>query len=338
MDKLAIFSGTSNPQLTQDICSYVGTDLGRSIVSHFPDGETMVKIEQDIRGKDCFVVQSTAPPVNENVMELLIYIDCLKRASANSITIVVPYFGYARQDRKTEGRTPISAKMVADLINVVGANRLVTIDLHAKQIEGFFNIPVDNLKALPVFVDHINANRIADRNSVILAPDVGSMKRVDEYAQNLGCGIAVVHKKRLNGEDALATNLVGEVEGRNVLMFDDMISTAGTIREAASMAKEKGALEVHAFATHGLFTGPAVERIQSSGIDAITTTDTTVTNKRIKTKNEEFFGTHPHKTGWPAFHTVTVAKLLGEAILRIYEKRSVSVLLRSDSDKGIRYL
>jgi ribose-phosphate pyrophosphokinase len=337
MNRLSVFSGTSNPQLAKSISEYIGKPLGKGIVSHFPDGETLVKINEDVRGQHCFVIQSTSPPVNDNLMELLIYIDCLRRASAASITAVVPYFGYARQDRKTEGRTPITARMVADMITMTGVDRVVTLDLHSKQIEGFFNCPVDNLKAVPVFVDHLRKEHWPQPYTVVLSPDTGSTKRANEYGQELGFGIAVVDKRRLNGEDAIALSLVGDVDGKHILIFDDMISTAGTIVSAAKLAKEKGAESVEVFATHGLFTGPAVERLMSSGIDAVTVSDTIVLNKLVQQTNEQYFGTHPHQSGWPAIRVVSMAKLLGEAILRIYERRSVSQLLKSDNDRDIRF-
>lgn len=342
MNNLAIFSGTANLQLTEDICAYVGIKVGDAEIGHFSDGETLVKINDDVRGKDCFIVQPTSPPVNNNVMELLVFIDCLKRADAGTITVVIPYYGYARQDRKAEGRTPITAKMVADLINAIGGERLlrrvVALDLHSKQIEGFFNVPVNNLKALPVFVNHLQMNFVHPHTNVILSPDVGSAKRAKEYADEFGLKIAIIDKKRINDEETEVMNIVGDVERKKVLMFDDMIATAGTICSAAKIAKEKGAGEIHVYATHGLFTGNAIDKLQDSGITTVTVSDTVVLNKAVKDKNEENWGGEPHKTGWPVIKVISIAKLLGEAILRIYEKRSVSTLLKCNHEKGIGYL
>jgi ribose-phosphate pyrophosphokinase len=311
MDNLAIFSGTSNLKLSVDICTYIGVLLNNSIVSDFPDGEVMVKINDDVRGKDCFVIQSTCPPVNDNIMQLLIYVDCLKRASAKSITVVIPYFGYARQDRKTEGRTPITAKMIADLITTVGASRVLTMDLHAQQIEGFFNIPVDHLKAVPVFVNYLKLKNL--KNTVILSPDVGNMKTANLYAQELDLDIAVIDKRRINGEETIASNIIGEVENKNVLIFDDMISTGGTICSAVSKVKEEGGKNVSVCATHGLFSSDnSYSKLVEAGVNEICVADTIPLKKDINVK------------------TISVSKLLGEAIVRIYQKRSVSVLLESN--------
>ncbi len=316
MNNLVIFSGTANQDLTKAICDHIEVPMGNAIVSHFPDGETKVKIEDDVRGKNCFVVQPTCPPVNSNIMELLIYIDCLRRASAKSITAVIPYYGYARQDRKSEGRTPITARMVADLITGSGADRVLTMDLHASQIEGFFNMPVDHLGAFPVFLSFLKENFIID-DIVILSPDVGNMKIADKYAQALDVDLAVIEKRRINGEEAIASRMMGNVEGKHVLMFDDMISTAGTICAAADLAYERDSHRISVFATHGLFTGPAYDRLINSKIYDIYVTDTVPLNKNIKEMRE------------PVVDVISVAKLLGKAILRIYQERSVSVLLES---------
>ncbi len=317
MNNLAIFSGTANQDLTKDICNYLEVPMMKATVSHFPDGETMVKVDDEVRGKNCFVVQPTCAPVDANIMELLIYIDCLRRASAKSISVVIPYYGYARQDRKSEGRTPITARMVADLITWSGADRVLTMDLHASQIEGFFNMPVDHLSAFPVILSFINSDIDMD-NTIVLAPDVGNMKIADKYAQELDIDLAVIDKKRINGEEVVANKMIGDVRGKNILIFDDMISTAGTICSAAKMAKENGANKISVFATHGLFTGPAYDRLIESSIDGIYVTDTVPLNKRIFCMER------------PAVEVISIAKILGEAILRIYQERSVSVLLRSD--------
>lgn len=324
MNNLAIFGGTANPELVKGICDSIGVQLRNAKVSHFPDGETMVKVEDDVRGNDCFIIQPTSPPVNENIMELLIYIDCLKRASAKSITAVIPYFGYARQDRKAEGRTPITARMVADLLSQSGVNRILTIDLHAKQIEGFFSVPVDHLTAKPVFVKYFRTCDLT--NTVILSPDVGNMKIANGYAQELGADIAVIDKRRMNGEEVESSTIVGKVAGKYVLIFDDMISTAGTICAASQLAKKKGCLSVSVAASHGLFVGGAIKKLLDSDIDNIIVSDTIPLNRSmreiIENKNENF----------PKIKIISIAKLVGEAIIRIYDKRSVSVLLESDYD------
>jgi len=317
MNNLAIFSGTANQELTKDICDYIGIYMGNAVVSHFPDGETMVKVDDEVRGKDCFIIQPTCTPVNVNIMELLIYIDCLRRASAKSISVVIPYYGYGRQDRKTAGRTPITARMVADLLTWSGASRILTMDLHASQIEGFFNMPVDHLSAFPVVLSFIKNNIPLD-DITVLSPDVGNMKMGEKYAQELNADLSVIDKRRINGEEAVAIKMVGDVKGKHVLMFDDMISTAGTICSAADMAMESGAKKISVFATHGLFTGPAYDRLIDGKIDAIYVTDTVPLNKRIKEITN------------PKVKVISVAKLLGEAIIRIYQDRSVSVLLESD--------
>ncbi len=317
MNNLAIFSGTSNPELVKEICDYMQIPKKDAVVSHFPDGETFVKIEDDVRGKDCFIIQSTCTPVNTNIMELLIFIDCLWRASAKSITVVIPYYGYARQDRKTAGRTPITARMVADLLTWSGAHRVLTMDLHASQIEGFFNMPVDHLSAFPSVIAYLKSN-ISLEDAIILSPDVGNMKMGDKYSQELNLDLSVVNKRRINGEEAVATKLFGDVKDKHVLMFDDMISTAGTICSAAEMAHKQGAKKISVFATHGLFTGPAYDRLINGKIDDIYVTNTVPLNKQIREMDS------------PKVKIISVAKLLGEAILRIYQERSVSILLRSD--------
>jgi len=322
MNNLSVFSGSSNPSLTNAICEYIGIPVGNGIVSHFPDGETMIKIDDDVRGKDCFIVQPTCSPVNNNLMELLIYIDCLKRSSAQSITVVAPYFGYARQDRKTEGRTPITAKMSADLITHVGANRILTVDLHAHQIEGFFNIPVDHLKAVPIFINHLRDFNLD--NISILSPDIGNAKSANIYAEKMGIELAIIDKKRISGNEVVPLKLIGNVKDKNVLMFDDIISTAGTICSAAVMAKDYGAKSVSVYATHGLFTGQAYERLVESKIDNIYITDTIPLTKRIRDIKH------------PSIHVFSIAKLLGEAILRIHQRRSVSFLLSDEYENSLR--
>lgn len=324
MNNLAIFGGTANPELVKGICDSIGVQLRNAKVSHFPDGETMVKVEDDVRGNDCFIIQPTSPPVNENIMELLIYIDCLKRASAKSITAVIPYFGYARQDRKAEGRTPITARMVADLISQSGVNRVLTIDLHAKQIEGFFNVPVDHLTVRPIFVRHFRTCDLT--NTVILSPDVGNMKIANEYAQELGTDIAVIDKRRINGEEVESSTIIGNVVGKYVLMCDDMISTAGTICAASKLAKKKGCLSISVAVSHGLFVGGAIKKLLDSDIDNIIVSDTIPLNRSMREIIEG------ENKNFPKIKIISIAKLVGEAIIRIYDKRSVSVLLESGYD------
>lgn len=328
MSNLAIFCGSANPELVKGICDSIGVHMRDAKVSHFPDGETKIKVENDVRGNDCFIIQPTSPPVNENIMELLIYIDCLKRASAKSITAVIPYFGYARQDRKAEGRTPITARMVADLLSQSGIVRVLTIDLHAKQIEGFFNIPVDHLAARPIFMRYLKTWDVT--NTVVLSPDVGNMKVGNEYARELGIDIAVIDKRRINGEEVESCTIVGSVSGKSVLIFDDMISTAGTIVSASELAKAKGCLRVSIIATHGLFCGGAIEKLSKSCIDMIIVSDTIPLNKAMKDIIESENGKN-----FPKIKIISLAKLLGEAIIRIYDKRSISVLLESDYDFGV---
>ena len=323
MNNLEVIGGTSNPLLVEKICHYIGKSPCNIVVSHFPDGETMVQIKDDIRGKNCFIVQSTCPPVNDNLVELLITIDCLKRASANSITVVLPYFGYARQDRKTGGRTPITAKMVSDLLTGIGVDRVLTVDLHAKQIEGFFNLPVDHLSAFPVFINSLKERDLT--NYVVLSPDVGNMKMGEQYAIALGLKISTVHKRRIDAERVEATTIIGDVRDKKVLMFDDMISTAGTMCMAADLAVKKGAISVEAVATHGLFCGGAIEKLSNSKISQIIVSDTIPLSRAIsdKIKSEK-------SENFPEIGIISLAKLIGEAIIRIHSDRSVSALLKDD--------
>lgn len=306
-----IFGGSAGVQLTDRICAYLGTRRGRAVVSRFPDSETIVKLEDDVRGKDCFVVQSTSPPVNDNLVELLIFIDCLRRASANRITAVVPYYGYARQDRKSEGRTPITAKLVANLLTVAGVNRVLTMNLHADQIQGFFDIPVDHLTAAPVIAGHFQKRNLQD--AVLVSPDVGNIKFGNDFASRIGGELAVVHKRRLTGDSTVAVTIVGSVERRKVMMFDDMITTAGTVCEAAKLVREHGAREIYVGATHGVFAGPALDRLAAARLDEIVVTDTIPLRSEVRE-------TLTNLT------VLSVADLFGEAIRRIHEHRSVSAL------------
>ncbi|MFQ5590534.1 MAG: ribose-phosphate diphosphokinase [Phycisphaerae bacterium] len=310
-NSIVIFGGTASTALTKRICDYLDITPGRARVTAFPDGETLVKVEEDVRGRDCFAVQSTSPPVNENLMELLILIDSLRRSSAKRITAVIPYYGYARQDRKAEGRTPITAKLVANMIAIAGADRVLTMNLHADQIQGFFDIPVDHLTAAPVLAKHFIGHEL--RNSVLVSPDVGNIKFGGDFASRFGAELAVVHKRRLTGDATVAVTIVGDVKGKNVMMFDDMITTAGTVSEAAKLVREHGAVGVYAAATHGVFAGPAVERLASAELDEIVVTDTVALRDEAKERLNNLV-------------VLSVADLIGEAIRRIHEHRSVSAL------------
>jgi len=308
---LVIFGGSSSLTLTQKLCDYLGVPLGSAVSGFFPDGETLVKIEDDVRGKDCFIVQSTCPPVNDKLMELLIFIDSLRRASARRITTVIPYYGYARQDRKSEGRTPITAKLVANMLVKAGADRVLTMNLHADQIQGFFDIPVDHLTAAPVLAKHFLDRKI--ENSVLVSPDVGNIKFGSDFASRIDSELAVVHKRRLTGDSTVAVTIVGNVEGKNVMMFDDMITTAGTVCEAAKLVRSHGAKGIYVAATHGVFAGPAVERLKAADLSEIVVTDTIPVREEVK-------------KALPNLTILSVANLVGEAIRRIHEHRSVSAL------------
>ncbi|MBN1437745.1 MAG: ribose-phosphate pyrophosphokinase [Sedimentisphaerales bacterium] len=316
---LTVFTGTANRALSEAICGYLDIPVGRASVDTFPDGELLVRIEDDVRGRDCFLVQPTCPPVNDNLMELLVFIDCLRRASARRITVVLPYFGYARQDRKSEGRTPITSKLVANLITEAGANRILAVDLHAEQLQGFFDIPVDHLHAEPVIADYF---RNLDLHDVVLvSPDVGNVKTANIYAQDLGGELAVIDKRRESGSEAVATRIIGDVKDRDVLMFDDMITTAGTICSAVNLVKEYGARSVRIGATHGIFAGPAVERLTKAPIDEIVVTDTVpLCEQAQKLKN---------------LKVLSVAGLLGEAIHRIHKDKSVSAIFRKGYERSV---
>ena len=310
-DGLVVFGGSASSVLTDKICAYLAVTRGRAAVSHFPDGETILKIEEDVRGQDCFVVQSTCPPVNDNLMELLIFIDCLRRASAKRITAVIPYYGYARQDRKSEGRTPITAKLVANMITIAGASRVLTMNLHADQIQGFFDIPMDHLTAAPVLAKHFMNRHLSD--AVLVSPDVGNIKFGSDFASRIGGELAVIHKRRLSGEKTIAVQIIGDVRGKKVMMFDDMITTAGTVCEAARIVREHGAGPIFVAAAHGVFAGPAVERLVAAELDEIVVTDTIETPSRVT-------------QGLKNLTVLSVADLVGEAIRRIHEHRSVSAL------------
>jgi len=310
-NKIRVFSGNSNPALAEKICVSLGVPLGRAKVKTFSDGEIMVEIGENVRGRDIYVVQSTCSPTNNNLMELLIMMDALKRASAATITAVIPYYGYARQDRKVAPRTPITSKLVADLITTSGADRVVTIDLHAGQIQGFFNIPVDNLYAAPVILDHLKM-RFPHDDTVMVSPDAGGTERARAFAKRLGCTLAVIDKRRTGPNVAEVMHLIGDVKGKAAIILDDMIDTAGTLTQAARALKEHGAKSIYACATHGVLSGPAIERINDSQIEEVLITDTIP------------LGDKATLTG--KVKVLTVADLLAEAIRRIHEDESVSSL------------
>lgn len=311
---MKIFAATGGLHLATEMCSHLEMPIAAATVEQFPDKEIIVKIDEDIRGRDCFVVQSTAMPVNDNLMELLIWIDTLRRASAGRITAVIPYFGYARQDRKDEGRVPITAKLVANIITAAGANRVLCMDLHAAQIQGFFDIPVDHLTATKVFCDYFATRPdMQGDDMVIVSPDVGNVKVANMYAGLLDAKLAIIDKRRDSGSEVISKRLIGDVEGKNVLMVDDMISTAGTICEAAKLLKERGANKIIAAATHGVCVGPAIERINESPISEVIVTDTISTDNRLDGLSD-------------TLHVLSVARFLGEAVHRIHHHMSISSL------------
>lgn len=311
MKNLRVFAGRSNPELAQRITQYLGIPLGRVQLEDFPDGEISLKLFEDVRGRDAFVVQSTCNPVNRHLIETLIYIDCLKRASAKRITAVIPYFGYARQDRKDEGRVPITAKLVANLLTVAGASRVLTLDLHAAQIQGFFDIPVDNLSAEPVLTAFLQS--IEGGPITLVSPDIGNAKRARAYADRLGGELAVIDKRRISGSEAVSYNIIGDVKGKTVLMVDDIIATAGTVMQATKIVRERGAARVIVTASHGVLCGPAIERLASADIDHLAITDTIPLTDEARRR-------------LPRMSVLTVSELLGEAIRRIHLHESVSSL------------
>ncbi|MBC23108.1 MAG: ribose-phosphate pyrophosphokinase [Phycisphaerae bacterium] len=314
-DNLKIFAGTSGSELALDMCDHLELPLGQGDVSHFPDGEVFVKLNEDVRGRDCFVVQSTCMPVNDNLAELLIYIDCLRRASAKRITAVIPYFGYARQDRKDEGRVPITAKLVANLIASAGADRVICMDLHAAQIQGFFDIPVDHLTAAPVLLDYFKGIRKELGDCTVVSPDVGNVKVANMYADLLDCELAIIDKRRRSGDDIVMNNLIGEVDGRTVLMFDDMISTAGTICSAANLVIEHGATDVMAACTHPVMVGLAMQRLADSPISKIIVTNSIPDGNRFDPLKKRII-------------SLPISQLLAEAVHRIHHDMSISALFR----------
>jgi ribose-phosphate pyrophosphokinase len=314
-DHLKIFGGRTGRELASEVCEHLDLPQGVAETELFPDGELIVRVEEDVRGRDCYVVQSTSDPVNANLMELLIYIDCLRRASAKRITAVIPYFGYARQDRKDAGRTPITAKLVANLIAAAGADRVLCMDLHAGQIQGFFDIPVDHLSASSVIGKYFHGIRTELGELTIVSPDVGNVKVANAYAELLDADLAIIDKRRESSEAIATKNLIGDVDGRTVLMVDDMISTAGTICAAAELVMERGAERVLAAASHPVLCGLAMDRLADAPIERIVVTDSIPDRGRLDPIRDKVV-------------ELTIAPLLGEAIYRIHHDMSISALFQ----------
>jgi len=308
--EMRLFGGTSNPTLTLEVCRYLGIEPGKITAKSFSDGETQVEIRENIRGQDVFVLQSTCTPVNDNLVQLLIIIDALKRASAKRITAVIPYYGYGRQDRKTKPRVPISAKLVADLITVSGANRVVSMDLHAGQIQAYFDIPVDNIFAAPILLKYFRDN--LQNNLVIVSPDAGGVERARAFAKRLDASLAIIDKRREAPNISEAMHIIGEVQGKTAVILDDMVDTAGTLTQAAKALSDEGASVVHACCTHPVLSGPALKRIEASAIDSLVVTNTIPLNDDAAKCSK--------------IVALPVSELLGETIKRIYESNSVSTL------------
>jgi len=307
---LAIFSGNSNPVLTKMICDYLNLPMGNAKVKTFSDGEIQIEIDENVRSKDVFLIQSTCEPVNNNLVELLLMLDAFKRSSASRITAVIPYYGYARQDKKVAPRVPISAKLVADMLEVAGANRVITMDLHAGQIQGFFNIPVDNLFAAPVILEYIKNH--FENNLVIVSPDAGGAERARAFAKRLHADLAVVDKRRDAPNKARAMALIGDVAGKVAIILDDMVDTAGTLIEAAAAIIKNGATEVHACCAHAVLSGPSVERVTDSKLKSLMVTDTIPLSEKAKVCDK--------------IKVLTISELIGEAIIRSYKGDSVTSL------------
>jgi len=307
---LKLFAGNSNPALAKEICDYLGIPLGQAQVSRFSDGEIKVKIEENVRGMDIFILQSTSDPVNANLMELLIMIDAMKRASPYRITAVIPYYGYARQDRKDEPRVPITAKLVADLITTAGANRVLTVDLHAGQIQGFFNIPVDHLYAAPVLLEYFRKLNLKDL--VVVSPDAGGVERARAFAKRLRAKLAIIDKRREAPNKAKLMNIIGEVNARDVLVLDDMIDTGGTVVQGAEAIRKKGGCRILVGCTHPILSGPALQRINDSAVDQLIATNTIPLNGKEEVCKK--------------IEVLSVGPILGEAVKRIYREESLSTL------------
>jgi ribose-phosphate pyrophosphokinase len=311
LERIRVFTGNANAALARKISENLGVSLGKAHVTAFSDGETRVEINENVRGMDVFIIQPTCPPVNITLMELLIMIDAVRRASADRITAVIPYYGYGRQDRKVAPRAPISAKLVADLITRAGANRVLAMDLHAGQIQGFFNIPVDNLFATPVLLDYIKKNYQGD-SIVTVSPDTGGVERARAFGKRLGASLAIIDKRREGPNEAQVMNIIGHVKGKRVILLDDLIDTAGTVVQSAKALKEEGAVEVSACCTHPVLSGPAIERIEQSDLKEVIVTDTIPLHEKAKSCSR--------------IKVLSVSGLLSEAVRRIYYNDSVSSL------------
>ncbi|TPV94203.1 MAG: ribose-phosphate pyrophosphokinase [Myxococcales bacterium FL481] len=309
---LTIFAGGSHPALADEVCTYVGTTRGEARLSRFSDGELFVEIEENVRGVNCFILQSTASPPNDNLMELLIMIDALKRASAGSIVAIMPYFGYARQDRKVKPRTPITAKLVADILTAAGADRVLSVDLHAGQIQGFFDIPFDHLYATPVFRQALREAGYGGEDTVVVSPDAGGVERARAYSKFLDCGLAIIDKRRDQPNVSRVFHVIGEVRGKRAILVDDMIDTAGTLCNAAEAVMSAGALSVCAAATHGVLSGPAMERLQKSVLERVWVTNSIAQSERARE--------------WDRLTVLSLGDLVGEAVKRIHYGDSISSL------------
>lgn len=315
--ELKIFTGSAHRQLAQQICAFIGVPLGDATVTSFPDGETYVKINENIRGRDVFIVQPTCPPTNQNLMELLIMVDAARRASAARITAVIPFFGYARQDRKDQPRVPITAKLVANLLTAAGVSRVLTMDLHAQQVAGFFDIPVDHLYAAPVLIRYMREKNFKDL--VVVSPDVGGLKMASAYSHALGAGLAIVAKRRKSATEIEALNVIGDVDGKQVILVDDLTETAGTLTSAAKILKERGATDVIAAVSHAVLSDLAIERLKSSELGELITTNS------VPVRSGD---------GFP-ITAMCVAELLGEGIKRIHDDESVSSLFKINGDEKV---
>lgn len=308
--EMKLFTGNANPSLAKAVVRHLGIPLGKAFVGRFPDGEIEIKVLENVRGTDCFILQPTSTPANDNLMELLLLIDALRRASASRITAVIPYFGYGRQDRKAQPRVPISSKLVSNLITIAGANRVLTVDLHASQIQGFFDIPVDHLYTNPVFVSFLKNKKWRPDRVVVVSPDAGGVERARSVAKRLDFDLAIIDKRRTSPTEADVLHVVGAVKGKTCLIFDDLVDTAGTLAKASQALIKNGAKEVYAAAAHGVLAGPALERLENSPIKELIITDTIFLNGKKSNK----------------IKVLSVAPLLGEAIKRIHEERTVSAL------------
>jgi len=321
MKDLRLFTGNANPKLAADVAQELGIELGKGEVGRFSDGEIKIKIDESVRGMDVFIIQPTCHPVNENLMELLLLIDAFKRASARRITAVVPYYGYGRQEKKVRPREPISAKLVADLISVAGADRVLTVDLHADQIQGFFNCPVDQLTAVPILAEYFQSLGFSNNDVVVVSPDVGGVARARHFAEILGTPIAIIAKRRPEPNKAEAMEVIGDVKGKTVIMVDDIVDTAGSLMKGAEAMLERGAKRIYACCTHPVLSGEAVERIENGPIEQLIVTDTIPLGDK---KSEKI-------------KVLSIAPLLAEAIARIHYEKSVSVLFRRVPQRKIEY-